>query len=204
MRKTKILGDLFGALERRIRQDHHELVASVAALEVAAAEFGFHLCADRREHCVTTQVTVSIVDLLEIVEIEHDERQGELDRRARRISPSRTSRAWARLKHPVRASRTLFSRTSRNNSRVLQRHGQQCRRRTEDTALVVSQWRLRGHAQHSLGGPGHDHREAHLPGMARRSVRLLRGLLAPPAHDRLATIHRRPRATPNGLRGCAS
>ena len=38
-----------------------------------------------------------------------------MERRARRISASSTSRACARLKHPVNASRTLFSRTSRNN-----------------------------------------------------------------------------------------
>src|SRR4029453_17412621 len=68
------LGDAAGAGERCFRQKNEELFAAVSALEIRAAQHIAHTGADRVEHGVSTEMTVRIVDFLEVIQIEQDQR----------------------------------------------------------------------------------------------------------------------------------
>ena len=143
----------FAPAERRVRQNDHELVTTVTTLEVAAAEFRLHPRADGREHRVAAEMTMPIVDVLEVVEIEHDERE-------REFGPSCPTNLRIEHFERVRAIETAGQPITdavladfAKQLRVLQRHGQQCRRRTQNAALMIGQWWLRGNAKHTFGVP---------------------------------------------------
>src|SRR5882672_10284485 len=63
------------ALDRRLGKHHRELLTAVAAGDVAAADVTFQKHADLHEHLVACLVAGAVVDLLETVEIHHDQRK---------------------------------------------------------------------------------------------------------------------------------
>jgi len=69
------LRDPTGARERRIRQKHEELLTAIPALRVAAAQHRLHAVTHMREHRITAEMPESIVDRLEMIEIQHNDRQ---------------------------------------------------------------------------------------------------------------------------------
>ena len=71
---AECFGNALGARERRLRQQDEELLAGVATLEIGAAQHFAHPLADDRQHRVAAQVTVAIVDVLQAIHVEHDER----------------------------------------------------------------------------------------------------------------------------------
>src|SRR5690606_8250844 len=70
-RGTELLGDLERAVVVGAGQQQEELLAAVAAADVAAAQRGVDRLADAREDVVAGAVAEAVVDLLEVVEIEH-------------------------------------------------------------------------------------------------------------------------------------
>ena len=58
-----------------LRQGDHELLAAVARRLVDPARLELEDAADRAQHLVALQVAVGVVDLLEVVDVEHDQRQ---------------------------------------------------------------------------------------------------------------------------------
>ena len=112
-----------------VRQDEQELLAAVAALDVRAAEHLTKQPSGAREHGISGQVAVLVVDVLEAIEVEHDHRQ-------RRLRPLRApqldrsvSIACGRLKHPVRASRMPLLADLADQLDVLRPDGEHARRR---------------------------------------------------------------------------
>jgi hypothetical protein len=77
------------ARQRRPGKHHRELLAPVAAGDVAAADVTFQKGAYFHEHPVARLVAGPVVDLLETVQIHHDQRKGHALRFARISSRSR-------------------------------------------------------------------------------------------------------------------
>ena len=69
------LGQLGGALDRRLREDHDELLAAVAGERVDLADLLLDPLRELAQDRVAAGVTVLVVDLLEVVEVEHEHRQ---------------------------------------------------------------------------------------------------------------------------------
>src|SRR5262249_12738346 len=70
-----LLGDVHGALERNLRNENRELLAAYAREDVLATELGAH---DRRElaqNGVAREVPEGVVLLLEVIDVEQDERE---------------------------------------------------------------------------------------------------------------------------------
>jgi hypothetical protein len=61
--------------ERRFRKDHRELVAADPAGDVGTAHDGPHALGRLGEHRIPGEVADPVVDLLEVVEVEDDQRQ---------------------------------------------------------------------------------------------------------------------------------
>src|SRR3989339_1138328 len=59
-------------LERRAQEDEHELLASVAAGDVSSPDTRFQETAEREEQSVSCAMAVGIVELLEVIYIDHD------------------------------------------------------------------------------------------------------------------------------------
>ena len=66
-----------GLLDRRARQDHHELLAAVAGDEVAGAGVLAQHGGDLLQRLVAVRVPEAVVDGLEEVEVHHEQREGE-------------------------------------------------------------------------------------------------------------------------------
>ena len=64
-------GVFFGGL----RQQDHELIAAVAEGEIDHAAFFFDRCADFGEELGAHQVTVGVVDIFKVVEVDEDQRK---------------------------------------------------------------------------------------------------------------------------------
>jgi len=73
--RTHLLGDVQGAGRGRVGQQHEELLAAVAAGEVAGAHAVAERSADGSEDLVTLAMAEQVVDLLEVVQVEHEGRQ---------------------------------------------------------------------------------------------------------------------------------
>src|SRR5207249_11243524 len=69
------LCDHLGAGERRIGKNDEELVSAVPAPDVAASQDSREQRADGLQHFVPADVAKSIVDALEMIDVEHDERE---------------------------------------------------------------------------------------------------------------------------------
>ena len=91
----QVLGDLLGVLAVGVREQHHELLAAVAAGEVALAERRPERGADRGQDVVAVFVAEDVVDLLEVVEVEST-RRGGVTRAAWATMRMRLSRRRAR------------------------------------------------------------------------------------------------------------
>src|SRR6266571_374147 len=63
------------ALERRLGKHHRELLAAITAGDVAAADVTFQERTHLHEHLVACLVAGAVVDVLETVEIHHDQRK---------------------------------------------------------------------------------------------------------------------------------
>ena len=99
-------GNPEGVVDRRIGQDHQELVAAEPAAHVALAQHAVQPGADRRQHGVARDVAVAVVDRLEAVEVDHQHRHLKAGARRRGAGwPPSSSIACARVKQPVRPSR---------------------------------------------------------------------------------------------------
>ena len=70
-----LLGDRGGVFGAGVGQQHEELLAAVASGEVALAHAGDECGSDGGEHVVAGAVTVGVVDLLEVIEVEQDRRE---------------------------------------------------------------------------------------------------------------------------------
>ena len=69
------LVELVGVLERRLGQDHRELVAADAAGDVGRADDVADAVGRLGQDAVAGEVADAVVDRLEVVEVEDDERQ---------------------------------------------------------------------------------------------------------------------------------
>ena len=67
--------ELLGVRERGLGEDDRELVAADAAGDVGAADDRAHALGELREHGVAGQVADPLVDRLEVVDVEDDERE---------------------------------------------------------------------------------------------------------------------------------
>src|SRR5207244_4388302 len=73
-RLTKALSELQGALCRRLRKQNHDLLATVASAQVDRANgVGQHL-RNVLERGVAPFVTIAIIDLFEMIEVEQNQR----------------------------------------------------------------------------------------------------------------------------------
>src|SRR6476659_10136416 len=70
-RLADALGELGRALDRGLRQHHHELLAAVAGERVDLADLLLHPVLELAEHAVTSGVAGPVVDQLEVVEVQH-------------------------------------------------------------------------------------------------------------------------------------
>ena len=88
-------------------QEHGELVAAEPRHRVAGADHGLQPVAQDREHLVTDAVAVLVVDLLELVEVDEDERRT-AGRPSLRIEIACSSCSWkkARFARPVSGSKS--------------------------------------------------------------------------------------------------
>ena len=65
------LRDPTGAGERRIGQQYDELFTAITAFRVAAAQDRVHALPHMREHRIAAQMSESVIDFLEVIEIQH-------------------------------------------------------------------------------------------------------------------------------------
>lgn len=72
---AKLFGDLDGTVNGT-ENEEGELLAAPAAEVVLSPDVGAHEIADRSQDLVSRQMAVTVVDGLEIVKIEKDQRQG--------------------------------------------------------------------------------------------------------------------------------
>src|SRR6266567_1126245 len=70
------LGDDYRAGRVSIGQDHGELLAPVAGHEVAWSQGGLEAAGHAGQHLVASRVAVGVVYSLEVVDVDHDQRQG--------------------------------------------------------------------------------------------------------------------------------
>ena len=87
-----------------VLENHHELVAAQASDRVALAQRMLKARADGSQQTIASLVTECVVDFLESVEIEEDERERGFFRRARAIACKRRSWKSVRLGRPVMES----------------------------------------------------------------------------------------------------
>src|SRR5688500_4089544 len=73
-RLPQLLHDLLRLRDLRLRQRDDELVAAVTEREVRLAERDADAVGERAEHVIAGSVTVRIVDLFELVHVDHDHR----------------------------------------------------------------------------------------------------------------------------------
>ena len=73
-----LMVDVDRAGEGRIRQEDEELLPSISALDVAVARQLAHALSNRGQHRITAEMTIPVVDRLEAIEVEYDERQRRL------------------------------------------------------------------------------------------------------------------------------
>ena len=71
-------GNREGVDARAVGQQHDELVAAVPGGEVARLGVADHRAGDLAEHGVTGLVADRVVHVLEVIDVEHDEREGRL------------------------------------------------------------------------------------------------------------------------------
>ena len=74
-RATQFLGYRSGALERRRRKDDRELLASEAADEIHFAELMRKDACGVLQHFVTEQVAELVVDVLKVIDVDHEDRE---------------------------------------------------------------------------------------------------------------------------------
>ena len=70
------LHHIAGLFQRNVREDHAELVATVAARQVIFPHVALQFLAQLSQHSVTNDMAIGVVDLLEVVDI--DQRNGGL------------------------------------------------------------------------------------------------------------------------------
>jgi hypothetical protein len=68
-------GDDQRPLDRRIRQDHRELVAAIATDDIVGATALRDLGRDQAQNAVTDEVTELVVEMLEIVDVDQKQRE---------------------------------------------------------------------------------------------------------------------------------
>src|SRR5262245_10559519 len=77
--RTDVVANLLGALPRaiegRVREDDHKLLAAEAARDIAAADAFLHQRCYFTQHHVARIVPEGVVDALEVIEIQHDDRE---------------------------------------------------------------------------------------------------------------------------------
>ena len=79
---AKPLGEDDSALARRLRKNHHELLAAVARHDVDLAHGLLEQRAELAQHAVAGEVARGVVDRLEVVDVEQQQRE-------RRVEPPR-------------------------------------------------------------------------------------------------------------------
>jgi hypothetical protein len=73
---ANLLGEGEGVLAIDLREHDGELLAPVPSEQILAPDLLLHRRGQLLEHVVARQVPVGVVDLLEVVEVEHHQRQG--------------------------------------------------------------------------------------------------------------------------------
>ena len=73
-RDRDAVGEELGVLAARLGQDHRELVAADPAGDVGRADDAADAVGDLGEHGVAAEVADAVVDALEVVEVEDDQR----------------------------------------------------------------------------------------------------------------------------------
>ncbi len=63
------------AFQRLVGQDHRKFLAAVARHQIVCAHFAGHGAGDALQTLVAAQVAVGIVVLLEVVDVDHQQRQ---------------------------------------------------------------------------------------------------------------------------------
>ena len=74
-RREDLVGDLADVGERGAADEDGELVATEAGEQVAVDEHGVHTVSEAHQHLVADVVTERVVDVLEVVEVEHQDRR---------------------------------------------------------------------------------------------------------------------------------
>ena len=74
-RAPELLGEVNRALERDLGHDHRELLAAGPRGHVVAAHLVAHQRAELAEHRVAREVAEGVVDLLEVIDVEEDQRE---------------------------------------------------------------------------------------------------------------------------------
>jgi hypothetical protein len=72
---AKPLGQAAGAVARRFRAQHDELLAADAGQQLLRAEQALEAVRQRPQHGVAADVAVGVVDPLEVIDVEQDQRQ---------------------------------------------------------------------------------------------------------------------------------
>ena len=141
-------GDPQGVLDRRIGEDHQELVAAETAAHVALPQHAVQHGADRRQHGVAGHVAVAIVDRLEAVEVDHQHRHLQSGARG-------APQAGLQQFHRVRARVTAGEAIARaglpqvlDRDQVLRRHRQHLRRALRVPGRL-GRLRRGAHAEHA-------------------------------------------------------
>ena len=72
--RREAFGDVASARDRRPRQQRHELVPAPARSEIPAAQRTSEQFTDEHEHGITLQVAVGLIDELELIDVDHQQR----------------------------------------------------------------------------------------------------------------------------------
>ena len=72
-RAGKTLGDIARARTGRARQQRHEFIAAPSRCEIATAERAPQQFSNEYEHGIALQMTVGVVDVLELIDINHEQ-----------------------------------------------------------------------------------------------------------------------------------
>ena len=136
------------ARRRRLGQDDQELVAAVAAAQIAPAQHLAQAMADRREHFVSRQMAVIVVDLLELIDVEHHDRErGAAAARAGQLGFERVETVGAVEAAGQRVAQAVIADLG-EELHVAQRDAEQ-RRRRPDRAADFRSDAGRGDADHA-------------------------------------------------------